>query len=251
MNYFFQLFLLTQKKLNYILSHLKLSLFDIYYHKNMDKRMLSIIGNIGVGKTTFVSHLKERLPNAIFLKEPVDQWLNMKDETGDNLLNKFYKDKKRWSYTLQNVSFITRLELLVDALEKPNKLIIMDGAIATDKNVYADMLHEDECMDSLEMNLHNLWCHFYESHLNKNNMYYIYLRVDPKITKERIIKRGRPEEKDISLEYLERLHHQYENWFMNDQYKHNDHVIIVDFSCDENSEEYQIILQKIISLLTN
>jgi deoxyadenosine/deoxycytidine kinase len=212
----------------------------------MSKRIISILGNIGVGKTTFVKHLKEKVPNAIYLKEPVDQWLEMKDNKGINILDKFYQDTPRWSYTLQNISFITRLALIKDALAKPNTEIVMDGAIATDKNVYAEMLYEDGCLDSLEMNWHNIWCHFYESQLPKDDMFYVYLRADPLLVKQRIIKRGRPEEKNISIEYLTRLHQQYEKWFMNNV---STKVLIVDFSCEEDSPEYQQILQKIVQIL--
>ena len=45
---------------------------------------VSIEGNIGAGKSTFVELLKEVLnpKKYTFLQEPVDEWLNMKDSDG-------------------------------------------------------------------------------------------------------------------------------------------------------------------------
>ena len=63
--------------------------------------LISIEGNIGTGKTTLINILKKKFTNkgsVIFVEEPLQQWLNLVDKDGSNILGKFYGDQERWSY---------------------------------------------------------------------------------------------------------------------------------------------------------
>ena len=72
--------------------------------------VISVDGNIGSGKSTFIKKLKECLDDAIYIvEEPVNFWTAVRDEDGKNLLELFYHEKSRWGYTLQNYAYITRL----------------------------------------------------------------------------------------------------------------------------------------------
>ena len=66
-------------------------------------KLASIEGNIGVGKSTFTK-LLEQCFSLTVVPEPINVWLNLTDESGDNILQKFYNDKNRWSYTFQNIA---------------------------------------------------------------------------------------------------------------------------------------------------
>lgn len=213
----------------------------------MSKTIVSIFGSLGVGKTTLDTHLRKVIPEALYVDEPVDKWLEIKDDDGTNLLDVFYKDKKRWSYTFQNVAFITRLNALINALANPNHdIIIMDGSIASDKNIYAQMLRDDGQINKLEWEAYNIWETFYQNNIQKNEIYYVYLKCDPKIIKQRVLKRGRPEELDISIEYLQKLEEYLNRWAKGIDPKH---LLVCDFSCDENSEDYEKILKQISDLI--
>ena len=66
--------------------------------------IISIEGNIGSGKSTFIKKLEEhwnssqRLDEKIFfLSEPVDEWLTIKDENDEHILSKFYNDQEKYS----------------------------------------------------------------------------------------------------------------------------------------------------------
>ena len=211
------------------------------------KTILSITGVLGVGKTTFIKHLQQMYPSATYIAEPVDQWMNLRDQvTGENLLDRFYKDMKRYSYSFENVAFITRLNLLIDALDRQDSTtIVLDGSLATDRNVYAQMLHDDGMMDSLEWSAYNLWSHFYEQHVRQNKIYYLYLRCDPKIIMERVGKRGRPEEKNLDIKYLIKLQSYLDRWAE----EKKGEILIYDFSCEEGSPPYNQILTDISQLL--
>ena len=213
----------------------------------MNKTIISIFGSMGVGKTTIDQHLKKMVPHALYVDEPVDKWLEIKDENNINLLDTFYKDKMRWSYTFQNVAFITRLNALINALSDPtHDIIVMDGSIASDKNIYAQMLHDEGFINNLEWQAYNIWENFYQTNIKKNDIYYVYLKCDPTIIKNRVIKRGRPEELEISIDYFKKLEKYLNKWASEVD---PSHLLICDLSCDENSSEYDEILNKITNIL--
>jgi deoxyadenosine/deoxycytidine kinase len=56
--------------------------------------IISIDGNIGSGKTTFINELKKQnLDNVIFIDEPVDLWSKIIIDN-ETILQKFYQDQK-------------------------------------------------------------------------------------------------------------------------------------------------------------
>jgi deoxyadenosine/deoxycytidine kinase len=73
---------------------------------------LSIEGNIGSGKSTLLNNLKKAFKNdskVVFLKEPVDEWEAIQDEKGNTMLEKFYGNQKKYSFSFQMMAYISRL----------------------------------------------------------------------------------------------------------------------------------------------
>ncbi len=202
----------------------------------MNKLIVAIEGNIGVGKSTFTRILKETFEKSTIVSEPVDMWLNIKNKEGENILGLFYKDTNRWAYTFQNLAYITRMMKIEDAIRSSDGIVFLDRSLGTDRNVFEKMLHDDKILDEVEHSMYNLWYDFYTKYVNNNfNEIYIYLKCDPKTAYERIKKRGREEEKNISFEYLEKLHKYHEEWLCN-----LDNVVIIDCDKDfENDTAYQ------------
>lgn len=101
------------------------------------KTVVAIEGLIGAGKSTMINILRKKLENkAQFIDEPVDEWIAMRDENNKNLLETFYSDMKRWSYTFQNIAYITRMNRLADALKGEPSLVLMDRSLTGDKNTF-------------------------------------------------------------------------------------------------------------------
>jgi deoxyadenosine/deoxycytidine kinase len=126
----------------------------------------------------------------------------------------------------------------------------MDGSLATDKNVYAQMLHDDGHMDAIEWSSYNIWEQFHQKYVKQNKIIYVYLRCDPQVILDRIRKRGRPEEKDVDLTYLIKLQGYLDRWVQEEQKLHPDRqIFIVDFTYPEDSQEYQNMLQHIMGAL--
>ncbi len=209
----------------------------------MNKLIVAIEGNIGVGKSTFTRILKETFEKSTIVSEPVDMWLNIKNDQGENILGLFYKDTNRWAYTFQNLAYITRMMKIEDAIRSSDGIVFLDRSLGTDRNVFEKMLHDDKILDEVEHSMYNLWYDFYTKYVNNNfNEIYIYLKCDPKTAYERIKKRGREEEKNISFEYLEKLHKYHEEWLTN-----LNNVVIID--CDRDFENDQIYQTEIMNYL--
>ena len=211
------------------------------------KTIIAVVGSLGVGKSTLVEQIQKRFSKAIYLSEPVNIWLGLRDaQTGENLLDRFYHNKTRWTYTFENLAFITRLTILIEALNRDDSdIIIIDGSLATDQNVYAQMLHDQGHMDSLEWQAYHLWSQFCDSIIRQHNIHYLYLQCDPFTVKERVISRHREGEQDIDIEYLKLLQIYLERWVA----QHQQSVTTLDFSCNINSPLYESLLTTTCDLI--
>ena len=72
--------------------------------------IFSIEGNIGSGKSTLFEELKNVyscIPNIVFLEEPVSEWEKIKNKQGEPMLQLFYRDPKKYSFSFQMMAFIS------------------------------------------------------------------------------------------------------------------------------------------------
>lgn len=208
----------------------------------MNPIIISIEGNIGSGKSTLLRLLKERISKWTFLSEPIEDWLKIKDNQ-DTILNLFYQDKKRWSYTFQNMAFLTRTEQLEKNIEQ-NKIIVTERSIETDRNVFSKILYNSEFMNDIE---YQVYLKLLEMYGKKNRFNgHIYLKTDVNISNSRILKRSRESESKIELDYLKKLETYHNEWLDN-----SNCVLILDGNKDfeNNKEEFEIILKKIESFV--
>jgi len=210
------------------------------------KTIIVILGCMGIGKTTLVQKIKSIYPQFTYVDEPVDEWLQIKDDKG-NILDKFYKDKTRWSYTFENIAFITRLTKITDAIEKDQSgIIVLDGSLATDKNVYAQMLYDDGFMTDMEWQAYKIWSNFYDQHIKQHKIHYVALQCDVETIIKRINQRNRKEESSIQPEYLEKVQIYLERWVSYLNTKSN--FSSFDFNCEINTVQYNNILKHIGNL---
>lgn len=217
------------------------------------KYIISLEGNIGAGKSSFLKILKQNLSDkAEFIDEPVEEWLEIKNNKNENLLEVFYNDKKRWSYTFQNIAYITRMKRIIDIMQTTSKSIIfMDRSLEGDLNTFTKMLKEDGDIDDLEWCAYKKWNTMFTDLIGKNiETKHIYLRCTPEIAYARIDKRSRDEENNIPFEYIKQLHLYHDNWLLNNN---KSYIIDVnkDFVYDEQNKDivYKLILNTLGSIL--
>jgi deoxyadenosine/deoxycytidine kinase len=198
-------------------------------------KIIIIEGNIGVGKSTFIKLFANQFKNSVVVDEPVDLWTQIKNESGDNILGIFYSDIERWAYTFQSMAYVTRMMKIEDKIrENKYEYIFLDRSLGTDKNVFEKMLFDDKKINQIEHKIYNLWSDFYNNYVRpETDNTIIYLRAEPEISFDRIKKRGRVEEQNISLEYLQKLHKYHEQWLnSNENSNKKKNIIIVDCNKD-------------------
>jgi deoxyadenosine/deoxycytidine kinase len=165
--------------------------------------IISIEGNIGSGKSTFLNYLKEKCSKKIiFVKEPVDDWEQIRDrETNETMLQKFYKNQKMYSFSFQMMAFISRFSILRETVrQNPSAIIITERCLYTDKYVFAKMLFEMKNIEDVNYQIYNKWFEEFALEFPINKI--IYIKATPEICFERIKKRNRTGENEIPLEYL-------------------------------------------------
>jgi deoxycitidine kinase/deoxyguanosine kinase len=176
--------------------------------------IVSLEGNIGAGKTTLLNALREAMPYAEFVDEPVGVWTTLTNNAGKSLLEVFYEDKKRWAFTFQQCAFLSRLCLMRDALRVTKKrVIITERSVLTDREVFATMLRDSGDMDAMEWDLYNRWFTEFAESMPIRGIIYITTGVGT--SAERIVKRGRHGEEHIPLDYLAALDAQHQRWLDN------------------------------------
>lgn len=175
--------------------------------------LISLEGNIGAGKSTLLGKLRELHPDWHFIDEPVDTWTSLKNDDGESLLEIFYADKKRWSYTFQNCALLSRYNLIEEAVRSNNtvvaggnkrKVFVTERCLDTDDKVFAKMLREDGSLCALEHELYQKWFNLLQQTATPLSAI-VYVDTDPNTCLERIAKRGRSGEDGIPLEYLKAL----------------------------------------------
>ena len=210
---------------------------------------LYIEANIGAGKTTFIEKLKKYYANnnsIICIEEPVDEWLKFKDSNQNNILNLFYNDQKRWSYTFQMNAFMTRIETIKKKYSK-NKIHFIERSIYTDKNCFALIGKENGFISEIEWKLYNNWFEWLNNKFDVEPSGYIYIKTSPETCYERIKKRSRREESNIPIEYLQKLSTKHEEWLVKNQQNSSVPILILDGEKDFENDESIFIdyLQKI------
>ena len=86
-------------------------------------KIVSIEGNIGSGKSTLIKQLNTdlNLKNVLFLPEPVDVWNEIKDTNGVTILEKYYINKSRYSFSFHHDKMSIERQHNAEKLPVPSK----------------------------------------------------------------------------------------------------------------------------------
>jgi deoxyadenosine/deoxycytidine kinase len=215
--------------------------------------IVSIEGNIGSGKSTFIHLLKKYCSqlnelDIIFIQEPVSEWLAMTDTDGKNILEKFYSDQSRWSYSFQMIAFITRAKKILEhySNKNTNKIIILERSVETDRKIFATLLKESGKISAMEWKLYDQWYEWLTNEFPIIPDKYIYLQAKYEVSFERMKKRCRKEEDIVPIEYIKSLCEKHDQWLLGEK-----DTLIVDVDKEfENDLNYQqILFEKVLKFI--
>lgn len=171
--------------------------------------MYFLEGNIGVGKTTFLSLLPRYLPDVDVVPEPVDVW--NRSVFGRSLLANFYVNPKRWAYTLETLTLICRSQDHLREQKKINQTRLLERSIYSGHYCFATTGFKNKCLSGIEWQIYNKWVNFMIHTKCRPPQGFVYLRATPEICFERIQKRKRPAERTLTLKYLKQIGAAHEN----------------------------------------
>ena len=173
---------------------------------------IAIAGNIGAGKTSLTELLAKH-----YNWEP-----HFEDVIDNPYLDDFYTHMERWSFNLQIYFLRSRFNQLLKFSEQ-KKTIIQDRTIYEDAHIFAPNLNAMGLMNQRDFNNYLELFELMES-LIKGPDLLIYLRSSIPNLVNKIHKRGREYETNISIDYLSRLNERYEAWVS----KYDKELIIID-----------------------
>jgi deoxyadenosine/deoxycytidine kinase len=164
------------------------------------KKFVAVAGNIGVGKSTLVSLLCDRLGWVPFY-EPV---------TENPYLADFYEDMRKWAFHSQIFFLTHRLRAHRQLLDHPSS-VIQDRSVYEDAEVFAHNLYRQGLISDRDYGayreLYQVLCEF----LPPPDLV-VYLRASVPTLVKRISLRGRDYERQITPEYLSQLDKLYSQW---------------------------------------
>jgi deoxyadenosine/deoxycytidine kinase len=159
-----------------------------------------IAGNIGVGKSTLVGLLAQRLA-----------WTPFYEPNADNpYLADFYADMRRWSFHSQVFFLAQRVAQHKQLLER-GEPVVLDRSVYEDAEIFARNLYLRGEMSERDWQTYEGLYRTMSSLLRPPDLI-VYLRASVPALMQRIARRGRNYESSVSESYIESLNLLYDEW---------------------------------------
>ncbi|PVD35459.1 hypothetical protein C0Q70_02422 [Pomacea canaliculata] len=157
-------------------------------------KTVAVEGNIGCGKTTFLQYFRSR-PRVHILPEPVEKWKSL---NGFNCFDMMYKDTNRWCSAFQSYVAFTMLQLHEEE-EKHGRIKMIERSVYSARKCFVENLYQKGLMSDLDYTILQKWHEWLSKNANIGVDLIVYLKASPETCYNRIKKRNRSEECDISL----------------------------------------------------
>lgn len=164
------------------------------------KKFVAVAGNIGVGKSTLVALLSQRLSWQPFY-EP---------ETANPYLSDFYRDMQTWAFHSQVFFLTRRLRTHRQLLDHPTS-VVQDRSMYEDAEVFARNLYRQGMLAERDYKTYRALYEVLGEFLPPPDLV-VYLRASVPTLVQRIAHRARDYEQTIPADYLEQLNELYEDW---------------------------------------
>lgn len=188
--------------------------------------IITIDGNIGSGKSSILNYLHKTYKISIDL-EPVESW-------NSYLMNMY--DKQSDIFKFQVRIWLDRCWVQ----EKSDKIILMERSPYFIKNTFIKIAYELKMINDTEYNM------LLDLHKKTDTLWtcntYIYLRSTPENCYKRLRKRNRTSEKNITEDYIKKLHESHEENYKKG-IENNMNIIVIDVDNKTISEIGNEILE--------
>jgi deoxyadenosine/deoxycytidine kinase len=164
----------------------------------IDNRYIAIEGPIGVGKTSLSEKLSECFNAELILEK----------SNNNPFLKNFYLDKDRYSFQTQTFFLLNRYSQL---LELAQRSLFHNGTIC-DYVFQKDMLFASLNLNKDEFSLYENFYNLLKPKIPAPDLV-IFLQSGTDVLMNRIRKRSRDFEKNITFDYLEQVNRAYNNFF--------------------------------------
>lgn len=189
--------------------------------------IITIDGNIGAGKSTILNYLHSN-HNIYVDLEPIDKWKSFLDNIYTNKKNYFNFQVRVWL----DRSWIQEKDM--------NTTIIMERSPYFIRNTFNKYMYDNNLINAQENNIINEL--YDKTDIIWKSNYFIYIRSNPQKCLERILKRGRDNEKEISIEYLNDIHNLHEETYEK-AIENNIKVLCIDIENKSLDEIAELIIK--------
>jgi len=162
------------------------------------KLFVAMAGNIGAGKTTAAKMVSQKFGFELFDEPVID----------NRFLKDYYRDMKRWSFTLQLEFLIRRVEHH-ELIHKVAKSCIQDRTLYEDPEIFAKYLHGLGNMTDQELDLYFEYFQRLTKTIAHPQKVICFDVPQVDVLLSRIRTRGREEEKGIQQQFLRGLNGYY------------------------------------------
>lgn len=215
--------------------------------------MYIVEGNIGAGKSTFLRLIDKTLSDVAIAYEPMDRW--DQKESGQSLLEHFYHDPKRWTFSLETFAMMCRVRDHMKR-QKGSPMTIIERSIFSGHYCFAKNGYMNGTMTKAEWQVYNLWYDFLITEKCQPPLGFIYLKTDPKVSFDRVRQRDRKSESDLLYDYLVDLDQRHDEFLIYKDGVTDDikDVPVLTLDCNKdfehNPKQWEEHAQKIVQFIT-
>ena len=195
-------------------------------------KYIAVEGPIGVGKTTLANKLAETFNYDILLEQPSE----------NPFLESFYKNPGQSALAAQLFFLFQRMQQIQDLKQRS----LFEPVRVADFVIEKDRLFAEVNLSKEEMQLYNkVYDHLTIDAPTPDLVIYLQAPVD--VLLDRINRRGNPNEKYLTADYLERLNEAYSKFFL---YYESAPLLIVNaagINLHDSESDYEMLVDNIMS----
>ena len=145
-----------------------------------------------------------------YIEEPVKEWQNL---GGMNLLEAFYNNPERWSFSFELYSMFSKIKALFNAVNSKKPIIIIERSIFSNK-IFINLSKDLGKLNNMEYIMLINTYDFFSKNLYPQLNGIIYLDTPVDECLKRIVHRNRIEELKIEKKYLADIKRKMEELFI-------------------------------------